>query len=281
MSIDFRACLYALSDVLINRPPPLRHFDQIYMKLPDMLLQAEVVSRWFDGKRLLFIGDGDAIGLSVVHLSARQLVPGKPSRVLVLDFDERIVNSVNHFARTYGIAHQIQAELYNVADPLPPQHWQAFDGFYTNPPWGSNNGGSSVTSFVLRGIEGAEGPALGCIVIGDHPRHPWTHQVQLVTQRFLLEQGFRVAEMLPEFHRYHLDDAPELTSCCMIVQRGDEPTTAYASKPLGHESLQCFYGREHPLRVRYVRDLTNGGKFVTHDVKLEPIEEGDRDAGVT
>src|SRR5436309_241854 len=37
------------------------------MKLPDMLLQAELVSRWFDGMRVLFIGDGDAIALSVVH----------------------------------------------------------------------------------------------------------------------------------------------------------------------------------------------------------------------
>ena len=48
MAIDFRACLYALSDVVINRPPPLRHVDQIYMKLPDMLLQAEFIGRWFD-----------------------------------------------------------------------------------------------------------------------------------------------------------------------------------------------------------------------------------------
>ena len=39
------SCRNALSDVIINRPPPLRHFDQIYMKLPDMLLQAELIGR--------------------------------------------------------------------------------------------------------------------------------------------------------------------------------------------------------------------------------------------
>ncbi len=35
--IDFRSCLYALSDVIMNRPRPLRIFDQLKMKLPDML----------------------------------------------------------------------------------------------------------------------------------------------------------------------------------------------------------------------------------------------------
>jgi hypothetical protein len=31
------------------------------MKLPDMLLQAEIIGRWFAGKNVVFIGDGDAI----------------------------------------------------------------------------------------------------------------------------------------------------------------------------------------------------------------------------
>src|ERR1035441_3356432 len=112
MSIDFRKCLYALSDVIINRPPPLRLFDQIYMKLPDMLLQAELVGRWFNGKSVVFVGDGDAIAL-----------------VLVLDFDQRITNSVNLFAEHYNLTDVIEAELYNVADPLPPRHWQGHDAF--------------------------------------------------------------------------------------------------------------------------------------------------------
>src|SRR5207244_4937937 len=111
MSIDFRSCLNALSDVIINRPPPLRHFDQIYMKLPDMLLQAELIGRWFDGKRVLFVGDGDAIALSLVHLHSQQLLPNGPSFVKVVDFDQRIVNSINHFAENYGLKEFISTEL--------------------------------------------------------------------------------------------------------------------------------------------------------------------------
>ena len=40
-SLDLRQAFNALSDVVVNRPAPLRRFDQIYMKISDMLLQAE------------------------------------------------------------------------------------------------------------------------------------------------------------------------------------------------------------------------------------------------
>ena len=41
--IDLRAAINAVSDVVQNRPRPLREFDQIYMKSADMVLQSEIV----------------------------------------------------------------------------------------------------------------------------------------------------------------------------------------------------------------------------------------------
>jgi len=58
--IDLRKAMNAVSDVIQNRPRPLREFDQIYMKASDMVMQSEFIARWADGKRLAFIGDGDA-----------------------------------------------------------------------------------------------------------------------------------------------------------------------------------------------------------------------------
>lgn len=37
--IDLRAAINAISDVIQNRPLPLRNFDQIYVKAGDMVLQ--------------------------------------------------------------------------------------------------------------------------------------------------------------------------------------------------------------------------------------------------
>ena len=155
-NLDLRKAFNALSDVVVNRPPALREFDQIYMKISDMLLQAELLSRWVDSKSVVCIGDGDAIGLSLVHLKANGIFERGPRHVHILDFDERIVNSIATFAENYELQDKISAELYNVADPLPQTHIGKFEAFYTNPPFGASNGGRSVEAFLRRGNEALE-----------------------------------------------------------------------------------------------------------------------------
>src|SRR5215210_6096361 len=96
--IDLREAINAVSDVVQNRPRPLREFDQIYMKTGDMVMQSELVARWADGKRLAFIGDGDAISVCVAYLHEREILDYGPSKVTVFDFDERIVEAIKRFA---------------------------------------------------------------------------------------------------------------------------------------------------------------------------------------
>jgi predicted methyltransferase len=270
--IDLRKSLNAISDVVNNRPRALREFDQIFMKTADMLLQAEHVSRHFDGKRVVFIGDGDAIGLCLVHLHNQGLLGTGPSSVHVLDFDERVVLSVRGFAERFGVAERVTAELYNVAEPLPPTHWQAFDGFYTNPPFGASNDGRSVEAFALRGFEAVGESGIGCLVIADDREFPWTQDILFATERLSIENNFLVVELLPEFHHYHLDDAPELRSCSMVIRRKQFTKCEYGSKRLPDCMLKSFYGRNAPLRARYVRDLSDGGKFPSRDYKIEPLD---------
>src|SRR3954466_7857124 len=96
--IDLREAINAVSDVVQNRPRPIRKFDQIYMKSGDMVLQAELVASWADNERLAFIGDGDAISVSVAYLRKRGLIDYGPAQITVFDFDQRIVNAVKRFA---------------------------------------------------------------------------------------------------------------------------------------------------------------------------------------
>jgi N4-bis(aminopropyl)spermidine synthase len=270
--IDLRRCLNAISDVVNNRPRPLREFDQIFMKTADMLLQTDHVGKLFEGKRVVFIGDGDAIGLCLVHLHNSKLLEHGPESVHILDFDERIVLSVETFAERFGIRDRVSAELYNVAYPVPEKHWQHFDCFYTNPPFGASNNGQSVVAFLRRGIEVVGEDAMGCIVLADHSGYAWTRQVLLRAQEVSLQEGFMISELLPEFHHYHLDDAPELTSCSMVIRRVKYSPAGYGSQPLPPQMLQNFYGEESPLRVRYIRDSTRGGKLASKDHTIERIE---------
>ncbi len=270
--MDLRKGLNAISDVVTNRPSPLREFDQIYMKSADMLLQVEHISRVFDNKKVIFIGDGDSIGLSLVHLHESRIIENGPKAVLVLDFDERVVLSIKNFAKKFGIEKRIDAKLYNVAFSLPKNIWQKFQGFYTNPPFGASNDGNSVELFIRRGIEASGRMAVGCIVLADDDDYPWTHDIMRKIQLMLLKDGFIISEIVPKFHQYHLDDAPDLTSCNMIIKRIIYNDQEYNSKAASRKSLNNFYGEEAPLRAKYIKDLTVAGKYPSRDYKIERLK---------
>lgn len=271
--IDLRAAMNAISDVVQNRPRPLRELDQIYMKAGDMVMQSEFVAKWANEKRLAFIGDGDAISVCVAYLQKRKILEYGPSKITVFDFDERIVGAVNRFADKERLGH-LDAVLYNCLDPLPASN--RFDCFYTNPPWGASNGGESVNVFAQRGMEAIRYDGQGMIVIADDEELNWPKQVLANVQRFAIENGFFVTRMMPRLHTYHLDDAPDLRSCNLIV-----------ASVLGHERnetsraindpnrLRNFYGQSSTPNVKYVRETKrlDYGKAHEDEYHFERLEE--------
>lgn len=156
-SIDLREAINAVSDVVMNRPRPIRVFDQIYMKTGDMVLQSEFIASWADGRRLAFMGDSDAISVCAAYLQKREVIDYGPSRITVFDFDERIVGAVNRFADKERLEN-LDAVLYNCIDALPAEALGKYDMFYTNPPWGQHNAGTSVNVFAQRGMRNDHQP---------------------------------------------------------------------------------------------------------------------------
>ena len=273
MEIDFRAAFNTISDVVQNRPIPLREFDQIYMKVGDMIIQTEFIARKYDGLSVIFIGDGDAISLSMMHLKMQGILDYGPEKVEVLDFDERIVNSINKFAIANNMTHEIHAQLYNVAKPLPELLRCNYGAFYTNPPWGASNDGESVFIFVERGIESLIFGGSGAIVIADDENLDWTQIVLQKTQKKVIDMGFLITEMIPGLHSYHLDDAPDLKSCTVMIKQ------VYDAKSdrdieISADRLTNFYGRNNPLKVKFVKDLSglHYGKAPDETYELEPLE---------
>jgi predicted methyltransferase len=270
--IDLRAAINAISDVIQNRPRPLREFDQIYMKAADMVLQSEFVARWAADKRLAFIGDGDAISVCVAYLRKREILDCGPSKIVVFDFDERICGAVKRFADSERLD-LLTSELYNCVDAFS---WPtAFDCFYTNPPWGASNDGESVKIFTQRGMEATKYAGEGLVVIADDPELPWPQRVLAEVQKFSLSNGFFIQKMMDRLHQYHLDDAPDLRSCNLLLKAlpGNAQPTASQSI-VDPVRLNNFYGREAPLRVRYVREKKrlNYGKAQDDEYIFENIE---------
>lgn len=261
--IDLKAAINAISDVIQNRPRPLRDFDQIYMKAGDMVLQSELVASWANGRRLAFIGDGDSISVCVAYLVARGIVGYGPSRIKVYDFDERMVGAINRFA-DHERLETLEAQLYNCLDSLPAE--ENFDCFYTNPPWGASNGGESVNVFAQRGMELVHFDGEGMIVIADDETLAWTQQVLANVQAFASANGFYVSRLMPHLHAYHLDDNPDLRSCNLIIRSRPDNRRTYESLPVTDRNrLANFYGDGVQPRVRYVRERKRVDYGKAHD----------------
>ena len=274
MEFDLRKAINAISDVVHNRPLPLREFDQIYMKVADMVIHSEYVARVFDNKDVVFVGDGDGIALSAAHLKAQEVITYGPKSITLLDFDERIVNSWRQFGEKLRSKIEVAAYLYNVADALPQEHFAAYDGFHINPPWGASNDGKSVIAFFERGSQATKEKSLGIVVIADNPDLIWTQEVLRDTQYRAFELGYVVAELHPQLHLYHLDDAPDLRSCSCLFRRVDPSCMQRVSKPIERQRLENFYGKNSPLRFRYVREQTtlNSGRELDQLYRLEKFE---------
>jgi N4-bis(aminopropyl)spermidine synthase len=268
--IDLKAAINAVSDVIQNRPRPIREFDQIYMKTGDMVMQSELVASWARDKRLAFIGDGDAISVCVAYLKTRGIIDYGPSRICVFDFDERIVQAIKRFADKERIEH-LDAILYNCVDGLPELRGR-FDSFYTNPPWGQYNDGASVNLFMRRGMEAIHFSGQGMVVIADDPELPWTKTVLANAQKFASSNGFFVSRMMTQLHSYHLDDAADLRSCNLmfssVTNHARESSSLDITDPL---QLENFYGRKQNLRVQYVRECkkVDYGKASEEEYTLE------------
>jgi len=266
--INLKDAINAISDVVQNRPRPLRDFDQIYMKTGDMVLQSELVSRWANGKRLAFIGDGDAISVCVALLKRRGIFDEGPSSVTVFDFDGRICSAIERFADGAGLE-ALHSVHYNCADSLPIDAIGKFDCFYTNPPWGASNSGESVKAFMQRGFEATGYAGEGLVVIADDPVLEWPQHVLAAAQRFGLDSSHFIQKMQSQMHTYHLDDAPELRSCNLFFKALPMERGPVESKSLAADRLRNFYGRGRPLEIRYVRERKRVDYGKAHDDEYE------------
>lgn len=273
--LDLRTAINAVSDVIQNRPPPLREFDQIYMKAGDMVLQTSLIAQRFSGRNLVFMGDGDSISLCLAYLLHNEVISEGPAQILVLDFDERIVKAVQRFANHNKMDDRIKSRLYNCIDKLPDDLIGNFNAFYTNPPWGASNDGESVKVFLERCMEACGADSVGAVVIADDPKVPWSGRVLSETQKFALENGFYVQEMQPNLHEYHLDDAPDLRSCNLFFRSHPDRELPVRSYTLHDQRLEHFYGKSQDLRVKYVREevRVDYGKAFDGTYRLEHLEK--------
>ncbi|WP_051304273.1 bis-aminopropyl spermidine synthase family protein [Calidithermus chliarophilus] len=239
--------LEALRLLEAARPPALRRYDQIPMLGSDLLEQVLRVAPDLAGRSVAFVGDYDGTSLLLGLLHARGLLAG-PARMLLLDFDERLLIAARKFAALHGFGGLLDTRLYNVFRAVPAGLAGGYEVFYTNPPYGGSNNGASARLFITRGCELAvPGGGRGYLLLPDTPRFPWSQRAMSSTRRFLRSHGWRVVRAERDLHRYHLDDAPALSSSLTVIERDPRrpgaPAPPWAGRDVQPADLPRFYGR--------------------------------------
>ncbi len=227
----------------MSRHALARSFDQIAMETEDLILQAEKAAHLVAHSSIVFVGDYDLASVALVAIAKNTSM--LPKRVHVVDFDNRVLDSVKLCFSKLGVDDLLAVTCYNVFDPVPAQLQKQFDWFYANPPYGKFNDAMSVKLFCHRGIEMVGIAGKGLVIIPNDPSRAWTQSNVQKLKAFGQSVNWEITERTDVQHGYSLDDDPDLKSTTFTL----EPVTlGIANLPwqgltIPHSSMSAFYGR--------------------------------------
>jgi predicted methyltransferase len=218
------------------------------------LIQALLVEDYLKHKDVVFVGDGDCMGLVIAHLANKKIIKRGPTKIRILDFDERILEFIEIIISEFRLPSDlISFKRYNVRDPIPENLSGAHDVFYTNPPYGSKDNGNCGNIFLGRCMELCKpAPSWGIALLPFAHKEDWSRQAMYNIQKFLTKNGYVVSEMIREIHQYHLDDRPSLMSSNVVVDRVINVKPPFVKTRIDDKKLSYFYGSSTDPMPEYV-----------------------------
>jgi len=187
----FQEVLAEFQKIARGRPAPSLEFFQGYMREEDVVARATLMHRYGDvlRRKIVLIGDDDLLSV-VLSLT------GMPSRVCVLDVDERLGNFLKEVNRDYGL--DIEFRIYNVAEPLPEDLIGSFDVFSSEPLETM----SGLKAFVGRGVGCLRDNGCGYfgLTVLEASYKKW-----LAVEKLLLRMNCVITDIIKDFSRYPMN----------------------------------------------------------------------------
>ena len=187
----FREILKEFKRIVKQRPRPTLDFFQGYMQEEDVIARVALMHHYGDlyKKDFILIGDDDLLSIA---LSLTQL----PSRITVLDIDERLGDFIKNANEKYGF--DIEFRRYNVAEPLPKDLIGNFDVFSSEPLETL----TGLKAFVSRGISCLKENGVGYFGLTILEA---SHQKWLAIQRLLSRMNCVITDIIRGFSIYPMD----------------------------------------------------------------------------
>ena len=194
-----------ITKIIANRPVADESLDQHLMDEASM--QSQLASLGiFSGQKVFFLGDDDHMSV----LLGQELQVG----ALVLEYDERIIESLNDMYKKLGLT-SCKAVKYDAHTPIPGQYVNKVDAFYINPPYSSKTDGADIKLWLDRSVEVCPEACFGVLVMpwnGGNLEEDWVYSVQNSVEIYLAESNLEIVQVEHNAHSYESVSHPGLKS---------------------------------------------------------------------
>ena len=215
-------------DLERSRPEPDTDLEQFHMSAASMAALAEACAPFFNGERVLFLGDDD-------HMSVLLAAVGDIG-AKVFEVDGRVVESLNAWRSDLRLR-DYSAEVWDIRNPLD---WvpKKCEGFFLNPPYSSKTGGYAIRFWLSRALDACVQDCNGVVVMPADSSIDWVNAAWLSMQDFVTKNGFRI---LAPANRggsqlYLNTNIPGLASEALFLQRVD-PSRRVREEPRAGAAL--------------------------------------------
>ncbi|HDN79572.1 MAG: putative methyltransferase [Chloroflexi bacterium] len=176
-------------EIAKNRPEAIQDYDQGYILEDVTLLRVALMWQKGDlqGRELLVLGDDDLVSIAAG-------LTGVAARVTVLDIDDRLLEFIQDVSEQEKLG--IEVIKHDLRYPLPENLQRAFDTFITDPTESLRG----LKAFLGRSLSALKGP--GSAGYFGLTRREASLQKWQAIQRFLLERGAVITDILDDFNAY-------------------------------------------------------------------------------
>ncbi|MBS7658229.1 MAG: bis-aminopropyl spermidine synthase family protein [Candidatus Bathyarchaeia archaeon] len=188
---EFKEVFEEFKKIVKNRPDPTINFFQGYMKEYDVVARVAFMHLNNDlyNKSFVLIGDDDLLSIALS-------LTGLPSRICVLDVDERLGEYLKKINQKYNF--EIEFYKYDVSEPLPENLINQFDVFSSEPLESE----SGLKAFIERGIYCLKNGGAGYFGLTTAEA---SFQKWLKIEKFLTKMNCVITDIIKSFSRYPMN----------------------------------------------------------------------------
>ncbi len=172
-----------------SRPEAIRQYDQGYVTPETTFSRIALADSRGDvrGKDIMILGDDDLVSIAFA-------LTGLPSKVTVVDIDQRIIGFIKDVAQKEGL--NIDARVCDLRKPLPEDVIGKYDVFFTDP---SETLGA-IEAFIGRGLLTLKG--IGCSGYFGITNVESSFYKRRKIQQILFEKGVVITDIIYNFNEY-------------------------------------------------------------------------------